>query len=242
MHVQESIPLAHLSHVAVEMREADYIALSALEEKLGSKGMFQVGWYHSHPDIKLMLSLEDVKTQAGLQKPNPSSIALVFNHVHLMDGEGDTGFKVFRLDDPSTIEIKYHEVMFEIAGSDASLLAQARIMLANVQKQFTGTSAAEGIIGRVEKTIKEMLTEVTGLKEHLATIARQGNPSVVEEARAKHVRRIEASFEKKASTTRMQLEFLDFLELVERQRLSERVALAKEQWASFERSFKDLLK
>jgi proteasome lid subunit RPN8/RPN11 len=242
VHVQEAIPLAHLSHVAVEMREADYVALSSIEEKLASKGMFQVGWYHSHPDIKLMLSLEDVKTQAGLQKPNPLSIALVFNHVQLVDGEGDPGFKIFRLDDPSTIEIKYHEVAFEIAGADARELTQARIMLANVQKSFSGASAAERIIGRVEKTIKEMATEAAGLKEHLATLARQGNPAAVDEARAKHARRIEASFEKKASMARMQLEFLDYLELVERQALAGRITVVKQEWASFDRSFRDLLK
>jgi proteasome lid subunit RPN8/RPN11 len=241
VHVQEAIPLAHLSHVAVQMQEADYIALSSLEEKMASKDMFQVGWYHSHPDIKIMLSLEDVRTQAGLQKPNPLSIALVFNHVSLMDSEGDPGFKVFRLDDPSTIEIKYHEVPYEIAGADAGLVTQARIMLTNVQKSFSGASAADAILGRVEKTIKEITTEANGLKEHLATLARQGNPAAVNEARAKHAQRIEATFEKKTSTARMQLGFLDYLELVERQSLAERIALTKDQWASFERSFRDLL-
>jgi proteasome lid subunit RPN8/RPN11 len=240
--VKEVIPLAHLSHVAVQMREADYIALSSIEEKMASKDMFQVGWYHSHPDIKLMLSLDDVRTQAGLQKPNPLSIALVFNHVHLVDGEGDPGFKIFRLDDPSTIEIKYHEVPFEIIGADDRTIAQARIMLANVQKNFSGASAAEGILGRVEKTIKEMTTEVSGLREHLATIARQGNPAAVEEARAKHAQRIGASFEKKAGATRLQLELLDYLELVEGQALAERIATIKARWGSFERTFQDLLK
>ncbi|MBN2149985.1 MAG: hypothetical protein JW839_00935 [Candidatus Lokiarchaeota archaeon] len=242
VHVQDAIPLAHLSHIAVQMQDADYVALSAIEERMASKGMFQVGWYHSHPDIKLMLSLEDVRTQAGLQKPNPLAIALVFNHVLLMDRNDDPGLKAFRLDDPSTIEIKYHEVPFEVAGADGRFFAEARALLANVQRSFSGASAVNGILGRVEKAIKDITTEAAGLKEHLATLSRQGDPAAVAEARAKHLQRIEAEFEKKERSLRVQLDLLDHLELVERQSFSGRIEDVKGKWAEFERSFRGNMK
>jgi len=236
VHVVKAVPLTHLSHIEVKMYNEDYVALATYEDEMARHGYFQVGWYHSHPGIKVMLSLEDVKTQAGLQAPNPLSIALVFNHELLLNGDGDPGFKIFRLEDPTTIEMRYYEVPFEITSSTGDILKEARQVLFMVQRHLSGDNAVEIILKKIKNAIKDIDSEIFGLKNHLNNLAMKGKEHLMKNSFLKHKSRIERLVKSRRERSAVQLELLNYLELRELSRYKDQIAEIKQEWHEFEES------
>lgn len=233
VHVMNAVPLTHLSEIEVRMHEADYVALAVKEEEMAAQNWFQVGWFHSHPGIELLLSLEDVKTQAGLQAPNPLSVALVFNHVLLMDEKENVGFEIYRLDDPSTIEIRYHELPYEFSDSGERLIEEARQLLFNVQRFLSGEVSVMKIFSKIKKDIKKINSEIYGLKDYISTLARQTSRDEVAQSFIKHKNRIRKLVEKRGSSIEIQLDLLKYLELKEAVKYQPDIEAKAKEWSDF---------
>jgi len=116
--------------------DEDYEALYIIDDLAFSKDPpeFVVGWWHSHPGFKVMMSHIDIRTTLSYQQNNPLAISLVFNPMRLIrqieiaDKKGDPdkrlkndpGFKIFRLDDVNRgLEASYHTVDYKIEGYDS---------------------------------------------------------------------------------------------------------------------------
>ncbi len=107
--IEDAVPVSHGGSIEVQFAPGDYISFAAIDEQFAEKNWFTVGWYHSHPNLKIFFSATDIKNQMGWQTPNPSAIGIVFDHTYL-EKEGDMGFRTFRLDDPNKPGTNYHEV------------------------------------------------------------------------------------------------------------------------------------
>ena len=139
VHISKSYPIMHqeLDKDAVidqyKWSNEDYEALYIIDEEAFSKGEFTVGWWHSHPGFKTMMSHIDIKTTLSYQTNNALAISLVFNPERLEKQvelpvkkgdpikqlEGDPGFKIFRLDNVNKgIQASYHTVEYVITGYD----------------------------------------------------------------------------------------------------------------------------
>src|SRR5665648_166153 len=75
--ITEAYPIMHqeLDKDAVidqyKWSDEDYEALYIIDEEAFSKGEFTVGWWHSHPGFKVMMSHIDIKTTLSYQTNNP---------------------------------------------------------------------------------------------------------------------------------------------------------------------------
>ena len=107
--IEDAVPVSHGGSIEVQFAPADYISFAVIDEQFAEKNWFTVGWYHSHPNLKIFFSGTDIKNQMGWQTPNPSAIGIVFDHTYL-EKEGDLGFRTFRLDEPTKPGTNYHEV------------------------------------------------------------------------------------------------------------------------------------
>ena len=111
-HLQDAVPISHGGSIEVAFAPEDYISFSYVDAEYAERDppLFTVGWYHSHPALKIFFSSTDIKNLLGWQTPNPSAIGIVFDHTYL-ESPGDLGFRTFRLDDPSKGPLTdYHEV------------------------------------------------------------------------------------------------------------------------------------
>ena len=108
--IEDIVPVSHGGSIEVRFAPEDYVKFSAVDEQFAKKGWFSVGWYHSHPGLKIFFSATDIINQLGWQTANPSAIGIVFDHTYLEESN-DPGFRTFRLDDPSKGDAShYHEV------------------------------------------------------------------------------------------------------------------------------------
>ncbi|MHA1733628.1 MAG: hypothetical protein ACTSU5_16895 [Promethearchaeota archaeon] len=118
--VHDYVPINHGGKIEVAFAPEDYISFSYVDADYADKGLFTVGWAHTHPGLTSFLSDVDIRNQLGFQTPNPSAIALVFDHQYLEE-EGNMGFKIFRLDDPNQgFASEYHEVDWLIEPPESS--------------------------------------------------------------------------------------------------------------------------
>lgn len=118
--VEDAVPVSHGGSIEVEFASQDYITFAAIDEQFAERNWFTVGWYHSHPALRIFFSSTDIINQLGLQTPNPSAIGIVFDHKYL-ENEGDLGFITFRLDDISKgPRSDYHEVETKVEPPDSN--------------------------------------------------------------------------------------------------------------------------
>ncbi|MFX1408925.1 MAG: Mov34/MPN/PAD-1 family protein [Promethearchaeota archaeon] len=117
--VEDAVPISHGGSIEVAFAPEDYVTFSTVDAAYAEKGWFSIGWYHSHPGLKIFFSSTDVKNMLGWQTPNPSAIGIVFDHSFL-ETPGDMGFRTFRLDDPSKGQTtNYHEVTTIVEPPDS---------------------------------------------------------------------------------------------------------------------------
>ncbi|MHA1715519.1 MAG: hypothetical protein ACTSXP_07725 [Promethearchaeota archaeon] len=154
--VTDALPTTHGSDIGVEFVEENYILMAQFLDQLDKQNaeiedpgekLFIVGWYHSHPGMERFLSSVDVRNQLAYQTSNfPFGIAIVFDNTALFQkdavtGELDFGFKIFRLDDPTSTEVNipFSEVPFDRSLLDKpdiiDMLKNMINMIENVQKQ-----------------------------------------------------------------------------------------------------------
>ncbi|MHA1490218.1 MAG: hypothetical protein ACTSRI_11260 [Promethearchaeota archaeon] len=128
--VEDAVPISHGGLIEVAFSPEDYASFAAVDAQYAEKDppLFSVGWYHSHPALKIFFSSVDIKNQLGWQVPNPSAIGIVFDHTYL-ETPGDLGFRTFRLDDPSKgLNSDYHEVKTSIVESPDNLNYYIKLM------------------------------------------------------------------------------------------------------------------
>lgn len=108
--IEDAVPVSHGGHVEVAFKPEDYASFSVVDSEYAEKGLFSIGWYHSHPGLGCFFSNVDVRNQMGWQGPNNSAVGLVFDHTRLAGEDGDMGFDAYRLDDPQNPMSDYHQV------------------------------------------------------------------------------------------------------------------------------------
>jgi proteasome lid subunit RPN8/RPN11 len=144
VHVYDSVPIHHGKDIEVTWDAETYVRAADFDEQLfekaekepDMKGLFIVGWYHSHPGLDFFLSDVDTNNHLGFQGPNPQSIAIVFDHTKLDLPKGEFGFKVFKLKDASKVR-DYVEVNIEkdaFTKELADIVALAKTTIENVQE------------------------------------------------------------------------------------------------------------
>ncbi|MHA1794072.1 MAG: hypothetical protein ACTSVI_15630 [Promethearchaeota archaeon] len=154
--ITDVVPTTHGSDIGVEFVEENYILMAQFQDELDKINadidnpddmLFIVGWYHSHPGMERFLSSVDVRNQIAYQTSAfPFGVAIVFDNTQVFEkdpvtGELDFGFKIFRLDDPTSTEINipYSEVPFERDMLNKpeliDLLKTEMQMIENIQKR-----------------------------------------------------------------------------------------------------------
>jgi proteasome lid subunit RPN8/RPN11 len=95
--VEDVVEITHGGHIEVSFEDKDYVAFADINERYAAQGIFNIGWYHSHPGLSVFLSTVDVRNHLGFQTTNSSAIAIVWDHVLLEEGDNAIGFETFRL-------------------------------------------------------------------------------------------------------------------------------------------------
>jgi len=117
--IEDAVPISHGGSIEVDFKPQDYISFASVDEQFAEKNWFTVGWYHSHPGLRIFFSATDIKNQLGWQTPNPSAIGIVFDHTFL-ETPGDLGFRTFRLDNTTKgHSTDYHEVKTIVEPPDS---------------------------------------------------------------------------------------------------------------------------
>ncbi len=198
--VSEAYPITHTmkkGHILkVSYDSPDYVDASLIEEEAYSHDPpeFIVGWYHSHPGIKVMFSQDDIKNQLGYQTNNPDAIGLVFNQVRLVRQvelarrkgdpskllENDPGFKIFRLKDPSRgVEASYNEVEFEFSDCEIthSFIEDAKVLVGDTTKLLLKDNLVEHTRLNLEKQMEKIKGVYIGTESYLKTLIKKGETS-----------------------------------------------------------------
>ncbi|MFX0073631.1 MAG: hypothetical protein ACFFAO_21345 [Candidatus Hermodarchaeota archaeon] len=218
----------------------DYESFSIIDDEAFTREEFTVGWFHSHPGMKIMMSHLDIQTTLSYQQFNPLAISLVFNPLRLVRQielpnkkgdpvkplKNDPGFKIFNLDDVNKgAHSSYHEVDYKIEGFDnmEQLVQQAQKFVVDITNFFP----TENLFQRYENFIKEHIAQlnslVVGTDEYLRTLVRQGETSRVPEvleSQKKEIRKYIAETFIKVGNIK---EYMDYLEYKEREKVVSRV-------------------
>ena len=214
--------------------DEDYEALYVIDDKAFSKGEFTVGWWHSHPGFRVMMSHIDIKTTLSYQQNNPLAISLVFNPLRLLrqievaDKKGDPdkrlkndpGFLIFRLNDVNKgIEASYHPVDYKIEGYNSmeKLVKLAQKFIIDITNFFPKDGIDEIYDKFVEERINHLNFLIQGTEEYLTTLIHQGEGYRVPEVlntQAKEIQKYIAETFIKIENIK---EFMDYLEYKERE-------------------------
>lgn len=246
-----------------EFSEEDYVNLALIEEKGFETDEFVVGWWHSHPGFKVMLSgLGDRKTTLYWQSINPLAIALVFNPDRLtrqielpfkkgdptIQLKNDSGFKIFRLDDSNDSKSNFHEVEFRIEGYESM-----EQLITSTQKfhiDVTNFFPAENVPKTYERFVNEQITKLNslllGTEEYLTTLVHKGQSERIPEVltnQTEDIRKFVATTFIKIETIK---EFLNYLEYKEKVFIIPQVDAVLNKWnesiSSLDKKLKDLSK
>jgi proteasome lid subunit RPN8/RPN11 len=218
----------------------DYESFSIIDDKAFSKGEFTVGWWHSHPGFKVMMSQLDVKTTLSYQQNNPKAISLVFNpsrlirQVELPYRKGDPvkqlktdpGFKIFRLDDINKgIEASYHEVMYKIQGYEnmEKLVQQTQNFIVSVTNYFPRKNIFQRYEKIINKKVKELNSKLQGTESYLKTLVNKGEGHRTKEVLENQIKDIRKFVAQTYITIENIKEFTDYLEFKEKRRVVPKV-------------------
>jgi proteasome lid subunit RPN8/RPN11 len=253
VYITKSYPIMHqeLDKDAVidqyKWSDEDYEALAIIDEEAFSNNEFTVGWWHSHPGFKIMMSHIDIKTTLSFQTNNPLAISLVFNperlvrQIELPDKkgdpikqlEGDPGFKIFRLDDVNKgIQASYHTADYIIKGFDTQehMVTLTQKFLIDITNMFPKDNIFETYEKFVNNRINELNSLIQGTDEYLSTLMRKGESSRVFEVLENQTRDIR----KFVAETFVKIEnikqFMDYLEYKERDIIIPKIKEILSQW------------
>ncbi|MFX1314297.1 MAG: hypothetical protein ACFE9T_00405 [Promethearchaeota archaeon] len=213
--------------------EEDYAASEEIELKAYEDNEFIIGWWHSHPGFKIMMSHIDVRTTLSYQQSNPLAISLVFNPTRLMrqieiaEKKGDPdkrltndpGFKIFRLDDINRgVEASYHTLEYKIEGYEnmEQLVKLTQKFIIDITNFFPKDRILETYENFIKERINQLNSLLQGTEEYLMTLIRRGEHGRVPEV----LNNQKSEIRKYVAETFMKIEnikeFLAYLEYKER--------------------------
>lgn len=213
--------------------EEDYLSFALIDDEAFNQGEFTVGWFHSHPGMKVMMTSLDIQTTSTYQQYNPLTVSLVFNPVRLIRQielpnkkgdpeiqlENDPGFKIFRLDDITKgLHSTYHDVDYKIEGFDnmEQMIKQAQKFIIDVTNFLPQENLIEKYENYINDRISHLNSLLVGTEEYLKTLIRQGEASRVPEvleSQTKDIKQYVAETYLKIGNIK---EFMDYLEYKER--------------------------
>ncbi|TFF95226.1 MAG: hypothetical protein EU544_03190 [Promethearchaeota archaeon] len=227
--------------------DEDHISLAMIDDEAFAREEFIVGWWHSHPGFKVMLSgFGDRKTTMSYQTSNPLAVSLVFNPLRLIRQvempekkgdpikqlKNDPGFKIFRLNDPQDSKSNYHEVDFEIEGfeSPEQLITQAQKFIVDVTNFFPKDNIVDTYQTFIKNKINELNSLLMGTEEYLKTLVRKGESARVPEVLANQEKEIRKFIAETFIKIENIKEFMDYLEYKERAKVIPVVTEVLHQW------------
>ncbi|MFW9895146.1 MAG: hypothetical protein ACFFD7_05010 [Candidatus Thorarchaeota archaeon] len=269
--VTEAYPIMHqeLDKNAVidqyKWSDEDYEALYVIDDQAFSRDPpeFVVGWWHSHPGFKVMMSHIDIRTTLSYQQNNPLAISLVFNPMRLLrqiemadkKGDPDTqlkndpGFKIFRLDDvASGIEASYHTVGYQIQGYESmeQLISLTQKFIVDVTNLFPKDNITQTYDKFIDDRIEQLDSLLLGTEEYLTTLTRRGEiqriPDVLE-SQAKEIKKFVQETNDRLSFIE---QFIDYIEYKEKESTIPQVEKIISKWdnviAELDKKLKELSK
>jgi len=231
--------------------DEDYEALYIIDELAFSKDPpeFVVGWWHSHPGFKVMMSHIDIRTTLSYQQNNPLAISLVFNPMRLIrqievaDKKGDPdkqlkndpGFKIFRLDDVNAgLEASYHIVDFRIEGYEnmEELVNSTQKYIVDVTNFLPKEKVTQFYNKFVDEKITELNSLLLGTEEYLATLSRSGDKSRIPEVLENQKNEIHKFIDATNSKIDTIKDFMECLEYKEKDQLIPQINSIIDKWAN----------
>jgi len=230
-----------------EYSNEDHESFALIDEDAFSRGEFTVGWWHSHPGFKVMLSgFGDRKTTISYQAYNPLAIALVFNPIRLIRQielpqktgdpikqlKSDPGFKLFRMEDPNDRYSNFYEVEYRIEGFEDSeqMIRMAQKLVIDITNFFSGEKIFETYDKFINNRITEMNSRLQGIDEYLNTLAQKGESHRITEVLDSQTRDIR----KFVAETFIKIEnikqFMDYLEYKERDTIIPKIKEILSKW------------
>lgn len=253
--ITETYPIMHqeLDKDAVidqyKWADEDYEALYIIDDLAFSKDPpeFVVGWWHSHPGFKVMMSHIDIRTTLSYQQNNPLAISLVFNPTRLIrqievaDKKGDPdkqlkndpGFKIFRLDDVNQgLEASYHTVDYKIEGFDSmeQLVTLTQKFIIDITSFFPKSNVPQTYEKFVDGKINEFNSLLLGTEEYLTTLTHRGEKKRIPEvlkSQSQEIRKFVAETSIKIENIK---EFMDYLEYKEKETILPQVESILHKW------------
>ncbi len=253
--ISECYPIMHqeLDKDAVidqyKWSDEDYEALYIIDELAFSKvpPEFVVGWWHSHPGFKVMMSHIDIRTTLSYQQNNPLAISLVFNPTRLIRQievaykkgdpdkqlKNDPGFLIYRLDDINRgLEASYHTVDYKIEGYDSmeQLVTLTQKFIIDVTNFFPKDKVPQTYDRYVNERITELNSLFQGTEEYLTTLTNRGEKKRIPDVlrnQSEDIRKFIAETSKKIDNIK---EFRDFLEYKEKTLIIPQIETILQNW------------
>ena len=241
----------------------DYVALSIIDDEAFGKGEFTVGWWHSHPDFKVMMSHIDIQTTLSYQQNNRLAISLVFNperikrQIEVADKKGDPdkqlkndpGFKIFRLDDVNRgTEASYHTADYKIEGYDSmeQLITLTQKFIVDITNFFPKEKVPKTYNKFVDDRITQLNALFLGTEEYLTTLTHRGEKTRIPEVlknQSEEIRKFVAETFVKIENIK---EFMNYLEYKEKEVIIPKIESILHKWdeqvAGVEKRLKQLKK
>ncbi|HEC36964.1 hypothetical protein LCGC14_0943840 [marine sediment metagenome] len=245
--------------------DEDYIALAIIDDEAFSRDPpeFTVGWWHSHPGFKVMMSHIDIRTTLSYQESNPLAISLVLNpqrlirQVEVANKKGDPdkalkndpGFKIFSLDDTrSGLEASYHDLEYEIEGYEnmGQLVSLTHKFIIDVTNLFPKEKLPETYENIVNDRIKELNSLLLGTEEYLTTISQRGETDRIPEVLENQTNEINKFVEETNKRIGYIKQFMGYLEYKEKETILPQVETTLSKWdgeiADLDKKLKSLSK
>jgi len=238
--ISEAYPIMHqkLDENAVidqyVWADEDHVSLAIIDDEAFARNEFTVGWFHSHPGFKLMMSHLDLQTSLSYQTNNPLAICLVFNPTRLMNQaepadkkgdpeiklEDDPGFIITRLDDINLgANSPYHEVDYRIEGYESmgELVFQTQDFVKEIASIFPMGNVFKFYEVFIDGRLAKLNSMILGTEEYLKTLGFKGESHRIPEVLDRQSKDINSY----VAETFMKIEnirdCLDFLEYKERE-------------------------
>jgi proteasome lid subunit RPN8/RPN11 len=225
----------------------DYVSFGIIDDAAFANGEFTVGWWHSHPGHKVMMTQLDVKTTLAYQTNNSMAISLVFNPERLdrqiekpekkgdpeIQLKEDPGFKIFRLDDVSRgIEASYHTIDFIIEGYESmeQLVKLTQKFTVDITNMFPSKNLFETYDKFINDKINDLNSVLQGTEEYLETLSRRGESYRINEVLANQTKEIRRNVAETFIKIENIKQFLNYLEFKERDTIIPRTEQILVQW------------
>jgi len=227
--------------------DEDYESFAIIDDEAFAQGEFTIGWWHSHPGFRIMMSYIDLQTTLSYQQFNPLAISLVINPQRLIKQlelpnkkgdpviqlKSDPGFKIFRLDDINKgANSGYHEVDYVIEGFEnkEQIVQQAKKLIIDI----TNFLPTDNLIERYEIFVNERINQINsllvGTSEYLMTLARKGETSRIPEVLEKQTKEIREYVAETYIKIGNIKEFKDYLEYKERNNIIPQIDKTLSKW------------